>query len=271
MTGQPHKSNIDYIRDSGKLINRPGRVWNIITGCNHHATGICKVPCYAKRLVATRLRGNPAYPYGFAPTFHTERIHPVGKRSKWLIFLNDMGDVGGNWWWNEYRSDDSAGGCTPKVVAHEMARFASLNATHICLLLTKNPAWYGLIEKWPENVWCGFTATTQEELESRYADMSGIDPAHTWVSLEPWYGLEHPVFADDWFSWVVIGGQTGPDKPVSEATIGWLHQPSTAPRFVKRNAYHEAGTSDQWIYDYRYLNADLPREYPAEWRVGGHR
>jgi len=168
-----------------------------------------------------RLKGNKAYPHGFAPTFHPERIRHYKLRDKrpMLIFLNDMGDVGGEWFW---RPSQSFRGFYPgnNDIASEMVRFANLNPEHIILMLTKNPAWYALA-KWPNNVWCGFTATNNEEADKRYFETKRtVDPSRIWCSLEPWYDPQPPRIPKD-ISWVVIGGQTNPNKPVSDTTLKW--------------------------------------------------
>jgi len=271
----PNESPIDYLAESERLINRPGRSLNIVTGCRHWKGDdpICTVPCYARRMVEHgRLKGNKAYPYGFEPTFHPERIKHYRRRDKrpMLIFLNTLGDVGGDWDWSIFDvkpSEPEASWVDSEAIAREMVRFANLNPEHIILLLTKNPAWYGLVE-WPENVWCGITATNNKELAERTDGQLPWDIERVWFSLEPWYDLEPPetmyIGKGDF---TVIGGQTHPNKPVSKATLKWLSEPFDSKRFVKANAMQGdfvsyglgANSPTIWL-------KDLPQEYPEEFR-----
>ncbi|GAG27026.1 unnamed protein product, partial [marine sediment metagenome] len=183
-------SKIDYLLQAKDAINRPGYTLNIITGCKHG----CEY-CYARRMVEHgRLKGHPSYPYGFEPTFHPERIRKYGGKPK-LLFLNDMGDVGGDWKWNAVVPNNKGfgpsklwQGGSPEYMAMQIRRFALLNPQHIILLLTKRPEWYGLAE-WPDNVWCGFTATNKKQFLLGCIDLFKAlngNVSRTWISLEPW-------------------------------------------------------------------------------------
>ena len=252
MTNGLHKSKIDYIAESECIINRPGYVLNIVTGCKHYMTDICRVPCYAEYLVNHgRLKGSVAYPYGFEPTFHPERVVAIGGKPK-LIFLNDMGDVGGDWEWASVtRRLDKQAFFSSQDIASEMVRFATLNPQHILLLLTKNPSFYGLAE-WPANVWCGVTVTNPDEY-GRIGILSRADCKHHWISFEPWLTDEHPIDELMPDTWLVIGGLSGKVKrPVSEATLDWLMDKTVqAKRFTKLNAVP--------LHD---MILAMPREYP---------
>ena len=259
---QPYASGIDYLAQSAKLIGRPGKAYNIVTGCRHGLdVCACANDCWARKCATTRLRDNPGYPYGFEPTFHPERVKAVGVRSEWLIFLNCMGDVGGNWDW---RTPDPAELFNSEYLANQILQFAALNPRHILLLLTKNPAWYGLVE-WPDNVWCGFSATNNAELYMRGLQFirSGQSWDRAWMSLEPWLDNAAPDLKGPTNRWTVIGGLSGANRrPVSDATWKWLQDETVqARRFTKRNAY-----LPQWLYGSNYP-AVFPREYPESWRV----
>ena len=241
---QPHASKIDYLAHSKELIGRPGRVLNVVTGCKHGCEW-----CYARQMVEHgRLKGHPSYPYGFEPTFHVDRVGAVGPRSKWLIFLNDMGDCGCDC---DFRDAEyPAARWDSLYIATAMNFFAELNPQHIILLLTKNPSWYALAE-WPENVWCGKTATNNHELHS-----GPIMPDRFWLSLEPWLDKNAPNLSGC-AGWTVIGGLSGKNpQPVSNATQVWLANnhdggPFEGRRFVKANAGWHGSL----------------RQYPDEWRV----
>ncbi len=132
-----NKSGIDYVAKSGKLFNRPGYTLNLVTGCKHYTMPeICAVGkgCYALNLVENgRLRDHASYPYGFEPTFHPERVKKYGGAPK-LIFLNNMGDVGGDW---EWKNANTGWMHSQKAIAMTMCTMALQNPQHIFLLLTK--------------------------------------------------------------------------------------------------------------------------------------
>lgn len=253
-----NKSGIDYLKHAAALINRPGYTLNIVTGCKHG----CEY-CYARRMVEHgRLKGHASYPHGFLPTYHPERIRAIGGKPK-LIFLNDMADVGGDWnWFHKVQLlSDVPTICSPELLAKAMVRFATLNPQHILLLLTKNPSWYRLAE-WPDNVWCGFSATNNEELKTRAGQMpKNMDAGKMWISAEPWLDEEPPHIARNvtCHIWTVIGGMSGPKaQPVSGPTRDWLKDNSVkARRFTKMNALTPLG---QTVGNY-------PREYPEAWKV----
>lgn len=270
-------SKIDYLKHAKEILNRPGRSLNICTGCLHHESDICTIPCYAKRMVEEGvLKDSRAYPYEFQPTFHPGRIRHYGGQPK-LIFLNDMSDCGGNWNWIDPRLVHlgKQPSLPPKFMAMEMVRFAELNPEHIILLLTKNPAWYGLAE-WPENCKCGFTATNNNELHERFKQISdaGILPPNMWVSFEPWLDNNPPFWIIE-STFIVIGGQSNPDKPISEATQKWLNdQINPPPSHITSIECSSSGRS-KMLYGNRPRifvknNArwnGILREYPKEWKI----
>lgn len=253
-----NKSNIDYLREADDIIGRPGYSYNIVTGCRHGCPW-----CWAKELVGTRLKDSPAYPYGFEPTFHPERIKKIGGVPK-LIALNFMGDVGGNWNW---RDTDPVFPLkwTPSQIVLSLLNFAELNPGHILLLLTKNPAWYALAD-WPENVWCGFSASNNAELRERNGVIWNGSMRHggrVWTSLEPWLDNDAPYMGIS-TAWIVIGGLSGRNpQPVSEDTIRWIES-YQGKLFVKRNT---------WGQNFDKLDLSKPmeiqkrHEYPDFWRV----
>jgi len=265
-----NKSTIDYLQDSilFPATGRKGGTLNIVTGCRHYVTGACNVmDCYAYRMVVNgRLKGHKSYPYGFEPTFHAGRVEMICGKPK-LIFLNDMGDVGGDWDWKhplEYDFTEESR-TSPEVIADEMRKFALFNPGHIILLLTKNPAWYRFAE-WPENVWCGFSATNNEELIERSLALAKFDPdmRRLWISCEPWLDNDPPIINNA--RWLVIGGLSGPNaKPVSDATMDWIYDETVrAKRFTKDNAFPKG---EEWRDKIGAFMGIPPREYPEAWRI----
>ena len=255
-----NKSNICYLKHAAALINRDGGSLNLITGCRHHESDICNIPCWARRMVETRFKAHPAYPYGFEPTFHPERVKAIGGKPK-LIALNFMGDVGGDWKWIDPRFKTGEPKLPPEFMANEMRMFAEKNPQHIILLLTKNPSWYRLAE-WPDNVYCGFSATNNEELERRARELFRSTTSalsNVWISLEPWMDDDYPDVAWTSADWLVIGGLSGPKaQVVSVATKEWLLDDTVqAKRFTKDNAIMPLAPATEMY----------PREYPEGWKV----
>ena len=149
-----------------------------------------------------------------------------------------------------------------------MPSFAKLNPDHIILLLTKRPEWYALVE-WPENVWCGFSATNNKEYCERVGELDKTGAfvrKRAWISCEPWLDDEPPIPVPD-ETWLAIGGLSGPkSQPVSEATLNWLRDDSVqAKRFTKQNALFKSEYWEQGLDDVRI--EECPREYPDGWRV----
>jgi protein gp37 len=72
--------------------------WNPVTGCLHHCTfGPTRAACYAEG-IARRFAGGKAFPQGFAPTFHPERLsEPQKVKAPARIFAVSMGDLFGPW------------------------------------------------------------------------------------------------------------------------------------------------------------------------------
>jgi len=103
---------------------------------------------------------------------------------------------------------------------------AAENPQHTFIILTKrakNMQCYfngtGLI---PDNVWLGFSASTQTEFESGMKEMANINHYPKFVSLEP---LIQRVYIDDYvedIDWVIVGGETGPGARIIHSN--WVSQ-----------------------------------------------
>ena len=174
--------------------------WNPVTGCLHG----CNY-CYA-RAIANRF--TDAYPVGFTPLFHEERLdapanttipghhrdNPAYKR----VFVCSMADLYGRWVPDEWIKG-----------VHE-SMLASPDWQYI--LLTKFPGRYPGLDL-PPGAWVGTSVDEQKRVriaENAFREIEGV--AVKWLSLEPL--LEPLEFTDlSMFDWVVIGGQTETRQP----------------------------------------------------------
>lgn len=181
--------------------------WNPVTGCKHG----CPY-CYARK-IAERFKGSKAWPKGFEPMFHHERLGDPAKMKKpQTIFVCSMADLFGDWvpdgWIN--------------TVYMSMLRAPQ----HTYILLTKNPnrAGHRLIDNFyqfgvkywpsqiPQNWWIG-ASVERTRFTGRIDDLLRIPTKNRFVSFEPLLGN---VTSDDFplnlagINQVIIGAQTNP-------------------------------------------------------------
>ena len=186
--------------------------WNPVTGCLHG----CDY-CYA-RDIATNTRFAAAYPAGFTPLFHSERLGapanttiPAKHRddpSYRRVFVCSMADLYGRWVPDEWI---------------EQVHASMLDSPQWqYILLTKFPARYVGLDL-PAGAWVGTSVDEQKRVriaENAFREL----PSNVtkWLSLEP---LREPLQFDDlsMFDWVVIGAQTATHQP----GVGFL--PAFAP------------------------------------------
>jgi len=176
--------------------------WNPVTGCLHG----CDY-CYARE-IATSERFKAAYPAGFTPLFHHERLDaprntiiPVAHRDNpaWRrVFVCSMADLYGRWVPDEWIGQ----------VHESMIRSPQWEY----LLLTKFPARYVGLDL-PATSWLGTSVDEQKRVriaENAFSEIGGVSVK--WLSLEP---LREPLeFTDlSMFDWVVIGAQTETRQP----------------------------------------------------------
>jgi protein gp37 len=174
--------------------------WNPVTGCLHN----CQY-CYAREIA---LRHRDAYPAGFTPLFHHERLDapantkvpdeakndPRLKR----VFVCSMADLYGKWVPDEW---------IEKVHASCIA-----NPQWDYLFLTKFPQGYVNLDL-PPTAWIGTTVDKQYRVkiaEAAFRKIKGVRVK--WLSLEP---LLAPLeFTDlSMFDWIVIGAQSATNQP----------------------------------------------------------
>lgn len=176
--------------------------WNPVTGCLHS----CRY-CYARE-IATSERTKSAFPAGFTPLFHEERLDAPantnipkehGDDPAWRrVFVCSMADLYGKW-----VPDEWIGRTHASMLACPKWEY---------LLLTKFPRRYvGL--SLPPNAWVGTSVDEQKRVrlaEDAFRKIEGVKVK--WLSLEP---LLAPLeFSDlSMFDWVVIGAQTQTNQP----------------------------------------------------------
>lgn len=195
--------------------------WNPVTGCKHG----CPY-CYARK-IAERFRGSKAWPKGFEPMFHPERMKDLRKAgTKWTcpqslakgstIFVCSMADLFGSW--------------VPNGWINETLTFMRATPRHTYILLTKNPvkAKHQLIEnfyqfgekffpsKIPQNWWIG-ASVESSTFTGRIDELRNIPTDNRFVSFEPLLGdadsVDFPLDLTG-IKQVIIGAQTNPDHYV---------------------------------------------------------
>ena len=210
---------------TGDGISWAGWSWNPVTGCLHG----CNY-CYA-RDIATSQRFASAYPAGFTPLFHHERLDapantviPVKYRNEnhqpcglgdcnicayRRVFVCSMADLYGRWVPDEWIQQVHA----------SMLRSPQWQY----ILLTKFPSRYVGLDL-PPGAFVGTSVDEQKRVriaENAFRELP--NNVIKWLSLEP---LREPLQFDDlsMFDWVVIGAQTATTQP-----DGFL--PAFAPHF----------------------------------------
>jgi len=191
--------------------------------------------------MAERYEGTLAFPNGFKPNFHPDRlIEPwklkppsISKRKRkpwiakafpdnWMIFEVDMGDAFGDW------VPDSWIGNLLFTIAN--------CPKHIFLMLTKNAR---NLMKWnrffPPNLFLGVSVTRQEDI-GRIFHLRMTTAKIKVISFEPLLG---PINTNlDGIDWVIIGAQTQPAKIPQKGWVKTLMEQARklkTPIFLKDN------------------------------------
>ena len=158
-------------------------VWNIITGCSPTQSPGC-AHCYAKRM-AQRLKGRAGYPKDdpFRVTFHPDKLdQPLHWKKPRRIFVVSMGDL-----FHE------------KVSTQEIVKILWITQEakhHTYMFLTKRPErmhriFYELSitsDFNTDNIWCGISASKQDDLDRWAPILLGIPEVKHFVSYEPALG-----------------------------------------------------------------------------------
>lgn len=196
------KGRATFNQTSGTGVSWAAWTYNPVTGCLH-GCGYC----YAREIAANG-RFPAAFPAGFTPVFHPQRLAapantriPRARRGDpaWSrVFVVSMGDMYGRWVPDEWIELVHQSECD--------------NPQWQYIHLTKFPARYvGL--RTPAGAWLGTSVDTQARVrlaQDAFRQIDGV--AVKWLSLEP---LREPLQFDDlsMFDWIVIGAQTATNQP----------------------------------------------------------
>lgn len=217
--------------------------WNPITGCLHD----CGY-CYARGLTRRFPR---AFPNGFKPTFHPERLgEPAKEDNASHIFVGSMTDMFGSW-------------VEPEWIKKTFNAMSEAQQ-HTYTILTKAPwnlPWSDTDDPglpFIPNLQIGtsITGCLDHDEVSRLCALDAKVPVEcrTVVSIEPYTTKMDPKEFESYFAykfhWLIIGGLTGARKfqPPAEwidPIIDYAHNRGI-PVFVKHNAGY----------------AGAPQEYP---------
>jgi protein gp37 len=145
-------------------------------------------------------RSYSAYPFGFCPTFHSQRLNdPSHVQKPQNIFVCSMADLFGDW--------------VPERWIFKVLKSCERSPQHRYLFLTKNPK--RLCELLNEgnlpsgdNFWWGSTITdhTGKRFQGRFADK-------TFISIEPIFeNLDAGLGSFGSAEWIIVGAETGNRK-----------------------------------------------------------
>jgi protein gp37 len=167
--------------------------WNPMTGCEF-ACRFGEATCYAEG-IARRFAGGKAFPRGFKPTFHPERLsEPQRVKTPARIFAVSMGDLFGSW-------------VPPDWIA-AVLEACCLAPWHTFILCTKAP-WNAAKWTMPDNVWIGATVTGKMTRQpDRLEAVKHYRAPVRFLSCEPLEGPLDVGPADP--DWIIIGAATGP-------------------------------------------------------------
>lgn len=254
-TGEPveypqPKGKAKFTLSDGPGVSWAGWTWNPITGCLHG----CPY-CYA-RAIATSGRFTKAFPAGFTPLFHPQRLDaPANTRvpaahqddpAWWRVFACSMADAFGRWAPQEW---------IDAILAAERG-----SPQWEYLHLTKFPDRYPGLD-FPASAWVGTSVDEQKRVriaERAMREVTGVKVR--WLSLEP---LLAPLeFSDlSMFDWIVIGAQTRTSQPTGSV-------PAFAPPadWVLRITHQarEAGVPVHWKPNLR-ANPGVVGDLGPEW------
>jgi len=151
-----------------------------------------------------------AYPFGFCPTFHCQRLYdPSHVKKPQTIFVCSMADLFGDW--------------VPDEWIQTVFKACEAAPQHRYLFLTKNPKGLcSLANKkmlpTNDNFWYGTTVNTQRDLiyPGRLLD-------NTFISIEPILeNLYSGIGSFSRASWIIVGAETGNRKDKVVPKKEWI-------------------------------------------------
>ena len=167
---------------------------NPVTGCKHG----CPY-CYARK-IAERFRGSKAWPQGFEPMFHPERLQDPAKMKKpQTIFICSMADLFGEW--------------VPEPWIQEVFYSCHKAPQHTYIFLTKNPERYLTIPGglFRQNMWFGTSSDGGLHVSDRIYALQKLPHDNKFISFEPLL-YDPGMMSLKGIKQVIIGAQTNPDK-----------------------------------------------------------
>ncbi len=214
--------------------------WNPVTGCKHG----CPY-CYARK-IAERFKGSKAWPRGFEPMFHADRLNdPVKMKKPQSIFVCSMADLFGAW--------------VPTLWQTEIFDACMKSPNHTYLFLTKNPIDIVAFDKdFPEytrqnNHWFG-VSVTGNETKHFISALQRVN-VNRFVSFEPL--LNSPRALDlTGIHQVIIGAQTNPDQYIG---LEWVLDICEEADLVGAKVFMKDSIADRW------QDRNLRRE--LAWRI----
>lgn len=257
------KGKAKFNLSKGDGVSWAAWTWGPITGCLHGCP-----PCYA-RSIATNGRFSKAFPAGFTPLFHPERLDAPANTRIPAAFLNDlayrrvfvtsMGDMFGRWVPLEW---------ILRILERERA-----NEQWQYIHLTQFPDRYPGLDL-PTGAWIGTSVVGQNQVRIAERAMGKLDrgKVKTFLSLEPY--TQHLTFTDlSMFDWVIIGARTATNQP--DGRIPALAPPARAVLDLTEKAL-AAGCAVHWKPNLRRnpgvigdLGPTWYDQYPASMAMGG--
>lgn len=175
--------------------------WNPLTGCLHG----CDY-CYARK-IAKRFEGTKAFPNGFEPTFHEERLNePLKLIKPSKIFVVSMGDLFGDWIDHNW--------------IENIITICKKAPQHTFMFLTKNPCQMQCFN-FPINCWCGFSASTQRMYDFKLNELLKVNCKIKFASIEP---IHEHINPREGIDWLIVGAETKNGKTVKPPHNLWMRE-----------------------------------------------